>query len=105
MIFSDSRSTLDQVQGRLFRDHAQRKLKGAAMRWVYLAIVVVFLAAIVIFIVQNRELVTMSFLGFGVRAPLAILTAVVYVLGAITGGSLYALLRKSVRESRLAGAR
>ena len=43
------------------------------MRWVYLAIVVVFLAAILIFIVQNRELVTMSFLGFGVRAPLAIM--------------------------------
>jgi lipopolysaccharide assembly protein A len=75
------------------------------VRWVYLAIVVVFVVAIVIFIVQNHELVTMSFLGFGVRAPLAIVAAVVYVLGAITGGSLYALLRKSVRESPLGGAR
>jgi hypothetical protein len=28
-----------------------------------------------------------------------------YVLGAITGGSLYALLRKSVRESPLGGTR
>jgi hypothetical protein len=27
------------------------------------------------------------------------------VLGAITGGSLYALLRRSVRGSRLSGAR
>jgi putative membrane protein len=75
------------------------------MRWVYLVIVVVFFAASVIFVVQNRELVTMSFLSFGVRAPLAILIAVVYVLGAITGGSLYALLRKSVRESRLGATR
>jgi len=75
------------------------------MRWVYLAIVVVFVLAIVIFIVQNRELVTMSFLGFGGRAPLAILAAVVYVLGAITGGSLYALLRKSLRGSPLGGPR
>jgi len=75
------------------------------MRWIYLAIVVVFLLAIVIFVVQNRELVTMSFLGFGVRAPLAILAAVVYVLGAITGGSLYALLRRSVHGSRLSGTR
>jgi uncharacterized integral membrane protein len=75
------------------------------MRWVYLAIVVVFVAAIVIFVVQNRALVTMSFLGFGVRAPLAILAVVVYVLGAITGGSVYALLRKSVSASRLTGAR
>ena len=75
------------------------------MRWVYLAIVVVFFIAIVIFIIQNRDLVTMSFLGFGVRAPLAIVAAVVYVLGAITGGSLYALLRKSVRKSPLGGSR
>jgi lipopolysaccharide assembly protein A len=75
------------------------------MRWIYLAIVIVFLLAIVIFVVQNRELVTMSFLGFGVRAPLAVMAAVVYVLGAITGGSLYALLRRSVHGSRLSGAR
>jgi lipopolysaccharide assembly protein A len=70
------------------------------MRWVYIAIVVVFVAAILLFVVQNREAVTMAFLGFSVRAPLAILAAVVYFLGALTGGSLYALLRKSVQASR-----
>jgi putative membrane protein len=70
------------------------------MRWVYLTIVVVFVAVIVIFVVQNRELVTMSFLGLSARAPLAILALIVYVLGAATGGSLFALLRKSVRSSR-----
>ena len=75
------------------------------MRLVYLAIVVVFVAAIVIFVVQNRALATMSFLGFGVGAPLAILAAVVCALGAITGGNLCALLQKWVRESRLTGAR
>lgn len=70
------------------------------MRWIYLIIVVVFVAAIVIFVVQNRGMVTISFLGFGLRAPLAILAVIIYVLGAISGGSLFALLRKSVRESR-----
>jgi lipopolysaccharide assembly protein A len=73
------------------------------MRWVYLIIVVVFVAAIVIFGIQNRDMVTISFLGFSLRAPLAILAVIVYVLGAITGGSLFALLRKSVRESRARG--
>jgi uncharacterized integral membrane protein len=73
------------------------------MRWVYLIIVVVFVAAIVIFGIQNREMVTISFLGFSLRAPLSILAVIVYVLGAITGGSLFALLRKSVRESRARG--
>jgi lipopolysaccharide assembly protein A len=75
------------------------------MRWVYLIVIIVFVAAIVIFGVQNREMVTTSFLGFSVRAPLAILAVIVYVLGAITGGSLYALLRKSVRESRFSAVR
>ena len=70
------------------------------MRWVYLTAVVVFVAVIVIFGIQNRELVTMSFVGFSVRAPLAILAVIVYVLGAVTGGSLFALLRKSVQASR-----
>jgi len=48
-------------------------------------------------------MVTISFLGFSLRAPLAILVVIVYVLGAITGGTLYALLRKSLRESRARG--
>ena len=70
------------------------------MRWVYLTVVVLFAAATIIFVVQNVEVVTMSFLGLSVRAPLAVLAAVAYVLGAVTGGSLYALLRKSVQGSR-----
>jgi putative membrane protein len=72
----------------------------AAMRWLYLTVIVVFVAAIVLFAIQNLGLVTMSFLGFSVRAPLAVLAVVVYVLGAITGGSLFALLRRSVQATR-----
>ena len=70
------------------------------MRWFYLTVVVLFAAATIIFVVQNVEVVTMSFLGLSVRAPLAVLAAVAYVLGTLTGGSLYALLRKSVQDSR-----
>ena len=70
------------------------------MRWFYLTIIVLFAAAVLIFAIQNLDLVTMSFLGFSVRAPLAILAAVVYVLGAVTGGSLYALLRWSLEASK-----
>ena len=70
------------------------------MRWVYLTVVALFAAATIIFVVQNVEVVTMSFLGLSVRAPLAVLAAVAYVLGTLTGGSLYALLRKSVQGTR-----
>jgi uncharacterized integral membrane protein len=74
------------------------------MRWFYLILVIVFVAAVVIFGLQNREMANMSFLGFNLRAPLALLAVVLYVLGAITGSSLFALLRKSFRESRLSRA-
>ena len=72
------------------------------MRWVHLAIIVLFAVATIIFAVQNRGVVTMSFLKFEVRAPLALLTIVVYLLGAATGGSLLALLRRSYQGSRQA---
>ena len=70
------------------------------MRWLYLIVIIAFVAVIVLFAIQNRELVTMSFLGFSVRAPLAVMAVIVYVLGAITGGSLFALLRRSVQATR-----
>ena len=70
------------------------------MRWVYLIIIVVFVVAVLVFTLQNLGMVTMAFLGFSVRTPLAVLSVVVYVLGAATGASVLALLRKSVRASR-----
>jgi len=70
------------------------------MRWIHLTIIGVFVAATILFGIQNRQLVTMSFLGFEVRAPLAILAVVFYLLGAATGGSLFALLRRSIHRSR-----
>jgi uncharacterized integral membrane protein len=70
------------------------------MRWIYLTVIVLFVAATILFGIQNRELVTMSFLRFEVRAPLAILSVVFYLLGAATGVSLFALLRRSIHRSR-----
>ncbi len=70
------------------------------MRWVHLTIVVLFIAVMIVFAIQNRGVVTMAFLGFGIRAPLALVAAGFYALGAITGGSLFALLRRSFEASR-----
>ena len=69
------------------------------MRWFYLAVVILFAAAIIIFAVQNFESVTMSFLGISARTPLALLVVVVYLLGTVTGSSLLALLRRSVERA------
>ena len=70
------------------------------MRWFHLTVIGLLAAATLLFVLQNRDVVTMSFLGFSVRAPLAILIAVVYVIGAVTGGSLFALLRRSYKGSQ-----
>ena len=70
------------------------------MRWIYLGAIVLFAVAMLIFCLENFEAVTMSFLGFKVRAPLAVLAIVVYILGAGTGGSLLAVLRKSYEGSK-----
>jgi putative membrane protein len=71
------------------------------MRWINLTIVCLFAAGILIFAVQNVGAVTVSFLSFSLRAPLAILVIVVYIAGAATGGNLFALLRRSYRGSRI----
>ena len=70
------------------------------MRWIHLGIIILFAAAIVIFALQNFEFVTMSLLGFSARVPLAVAVAIAYLLGAATGGSLFALLRRSYEGSR-----
>ena len=72
------------------------------MRWFYLALIIVFVGAMVIFALQNMEVVSMSFLAAAISAPLAVVIFVVYLLGAATGGSLFALLRRSVQGSRRA---
>jgi putative membrane protein len=65
------------------------------MRWVYLAVIILFALAMIIFAVQNLEIVTVTFLGFNAGIRLAVLVVIVYLLGAATGGSLFALLRRS----------
>ena len=50
------------------------------MRWVYLAIIVVFVAAAVIFSLQNTQSVSVAFLGLAIGAPVALIVFVAYVL-------------------------
>jgi uncharacterized integral membrane protein len=70
------------------------------MRWIYMAVILLFAVVVLIFALQNLETVTVSFLGSRIRAPLALLAIVVYVLGAATGGSLLALIRRSYQGSK-----
>jgi lipopolysaccharide assembly protein A len=70
------------------------------MRWLHLAIIVLFAAVTAVFAMQNLQTVTVSFLRIGAQMPLAFLVAIIYLLGAVTGGSLFALLRRALEGAR-----
>jgi len=70
------------------------------MRWIHLAVIALFVVVTLIFAIENFEIVTMSFLGFSARVPLALLVVIIYVVGMVTGSSLLALLRRSVQGVR-----
>ncbi len=56
------------------------------MRWLHLTVVIVFAVVILAFVWQNFEFVVVSFLGFHVRTPLAVMIGLAYLLGMATGG-------------------
>jgi uncharacterized integral membrane protein len=70
------------------------------MRWVHIAVVAALLAATFIFAIQNFQSVTVSFLNLRINAPLAVLVVVIYLLGMATGGSVWAIVRRSLENSK-----
>jgi putative membrane protein len=70
------------------------------MQWVHMAVITVLVAVMIIFAVQNFQSVTLSFLNTRISAPLALLVSVIYLLGMVTGGSVWALIRRSVEGTR-----
>ena len=70
------------------------------MRWFHLAVIILFAAVTTIFAVQNIQIVTVSLLRVSARMPLAFLVAIIYLLGTVTGSSLFALLRRALARAR-----
>ena len=68
------------------------------MRFVYLLILLVILAAVVLFAVQNNEEVTLRYFDRSLSSRLPVLIAVVYVLGMLTGWTVVGFLRRSFRR-------
>jgi putative membrane protein len=70
------------------------------VRFVYIALIVVLTALVLLFKVQNLQAVTVSLLGANITMPVSLLIILIYVLGMLTGGSLLALIRTSIRGAR-----
>jgi uncharacterized integral membrane protein len=64
---------------------------------------IVLVAAVVTFILQNFDMTQMSFLTFRLRAPLGLLTLGVYLLGMLTGWAVFSFVSRSLRS--VAGAK
>lgn len=69
------------------------------MRWIHTAVIVVLIAVMLIFAIQNLQSVTVSFLNLKLSSPLAVLVLLVYVLGMFTGGSAWALIKWAIDKS------
>jgi uncharacterized integral membrane protein len=63
------------------------------MRHVYMTLIVLVTAAVLVFKFQNLTSVTVTFLTTSVTLPITLLVFIVYVLGMISGGAVWGLLR------------
>jgi putative membrane protein len=68
------------------------------MRFIYLIILVLLLAAVVVFAVQNNETVTLRFLNSSVSSSMPLVIAAVYLLGMLSGWTVIGFLRYSFRR-------
>jgi uncharacterized integral membrane protein len=64
-----------------------------AVRYVYIALIVLFAGILVLFKFQNLEAVTVSLLSASITLPVSVLVLLIYVFGMLTGGFVFALLR------------
>lgn len=56
------------------------------------------------FIEQNLETVQLTFLKWSVTTPLSFATAIIYILGAISGGLIFSILKKlTIEDSQKKG--
>ncbi len=68
------------------------------MRLICFLILLIVVAALVVFAVQNNEDVTLQYLDRSVSCPMSLLIAVVYLLGMVSGWTILGFLKRSFRR-------
>jgi lipopolysaccharide assembly protein A len=68
------------------------------MRLVYSLILLIIVAAGVVFAVQNNETITLRYLDRSVSATLPVLIAIVYLLGMLSGWTVVGVVKHSLRR-------
>jgi len=68
------------------------------MRSLQAALLLAFLGAVAVFAVQNDQAVAVRFLRWGVTAPMALTVVAAYLVGMLSGWTVVAFLRRSIRK-------
>ena len=69
------------------------------MRWVYLVLLLVIVAVIVVFVVQNYESATVTFFNQRITAPMSIYFVAVYFLGMWSGGTVVGFVKRAYHHA------
>lgn len=69
------------------------------MRYIKGALAILALVAMILFAVQNREVIDVAFLSWKMSVPKFIVIVLTYVLGMITGAWLFDFLKRLFKKS------
>lgn len=67
------------------------------MRFLQGVLLLAILGVVVAFGLQTNELMTVELFGWASKAPISVIVAVAYALGMLTGWTVLAFVRKSIR--------
>jgi uncharacterized integral membrane protein len=73
-------------------------LESIAVRIISFIFLMLFLGAVGVFALQNQQFVTVDYLDRSLRCPLALLIGAVYLLGMVSGWTVLAVFRRSLRR-------
>jgi uncharacterized integral membrane protein len=68
------------------------------MRFIQAVLFLIFLAAVGLFAAQNTRSVTVDFWTWQLTAPVALVIVAVYLLGMLSGWTVVAFVRRSLRR-------
>lgn len=68
------------------------------MRLIKTILLLLLIGVAVIFTFQNMEIVKLSFLNIHLEIPLSLASVAIYILGAISGGIVFSMLKKLTIE-------
>ena len=70
------------------------------MKFLKTTLLFFFIVIAAIFVFQNFGTVKLSFLSWNTQIPLSLAITVIYILGAVSGGLLYSLLKKLTQKNK-----